>query len=269
MFYADRGDALGCSRAPAGSCQRTLSDAWLPEAYSVVTVVASALTAETDLSRGADVATTPAISRINQHVDADVVAVGESRIAAMVAGALATEADLSSGTGVATQPTVGRVSLAVDADVVAEAEALLAGSLPHEEAVPSGASALETGLPLGADVAACAAVVHIVLEIEANSAAVRRALRTNHGRRSRWLRRGCRCFSWSWSRRFRRGRSRRFRRGRRRGGSRGRGGGSGSGRRCRGRGRGRWGDSARNGARGGRGRRAFATTQRRRGGAPI
>src|SRR5215207_9939072 len=193
MFYADRGDALGCSRAPAGSCQRTLSDAWLPEAYSVVTVVASAL---------------------------------------------ATEADLSSGTGVATQPTVGRVSLAFDADVVAEAEAVLACSLPHEEAVPTGASALETGLPFVADVSTRAAVVHIVLEIETNPAAVRRALRTSHGRRCRWLRRGCRCFSWSWSRRFRRGRGRRFRRGRRRGGSRGRrrggGGGSGSGRRCRG-----------------------------------
>src|SRR5829696_3876443 len=45
-------------------------------------VVGGALTTEADVSRGTDVATDPAIGRIDQQIDADVVAVGEPRIAA-------------------------------------------------------------------------------------------------------------------------------------------------------------------------------------------
>ena len=67
------------------------------------------MTAETDLSRGTDIATDPAIGRINQQVDADVVAVGEPRIAAMLASTLASETDLSGATNVAADPTIGRV----------------------------------------------------------------------------------------------------------------------------------------------------------------
>ena len=108
-------------------------------------------------------ATDPAIGRINQQVDANVVAVGEPRIAAMFASALASEADLSRGTDVATQPAVRRISQAVDAHLVAGRETLGTRPFPHEEAVPGGAPDVEPRLRFGADISAGAAVVDIGL----------------------------------------------------------------------------------------------------------
>jgi hypothetical protein len=130
------------------------------------------LATEANLSRGADMTTDPAIGRINLQVDADVVAIGEPRIAAMFASALASEADLSRGTDVAAQPAVSRVSLAVDADPVAKGEAFGARRFPHEETVPAGASDIEPWLRFRADVAAGTAVVDISLQIEADPAAI-------------------------------------------------------------------------------------------------
>ena len=155
-------------------------------------MIPSTLATEADLSLGADMATDSAIGRIDQQVDTDIAAVGEPRIAPVIGCALTGEANLSRGADIPAHSTVGGISQTVDANPIAIGEALGTRPLPHEEAVPLGASPFEPWLPLRADIAARAAVVDIVQQIEADSAAISGAGGADYGRRRRRLR--CRRF---------------------------------------------------------------------------
>jgi hypothetical protein len=150
-------------------------------------VFARAESAEADFVGGAGVAAGAAVRRVTSQIDADVVAIDESALAAVLACTHAGEADFTCAADVAAETAVGGVGLRVDADVVAECQTGVAGPFSHEETVPLGAAGNETGLPWRTDVAARTAIVDVVLQIEADTAAVGGAGWTDHRRRGGYL----------------------------------------------------------------------------------